>query len=1160
MKPKIGRALVVGGGISGIRAALDMAETGYPVTLVDKAPHLGGILSQLDSQFPTNHCGMCKMLPLVERDAGSQYCLRKGLFHENIDIRTSTEVVGLEGESGNFLVRLRKQPRFVDPDTCIGCGECENACPVEVKDAFNAGLSMRKAVYLPVPHMVPNAYVIDPDACTRCGDCIDVCPTGAIRLFREGRRDFGVLVVDDEYTVRDSIKEWLEEEGFLVETAGSGEEALEAVKAQSYKMMLLDIKMPGMDGVEVLKKTREIFPEMAVIMMTAYATVETAVEAMKTGAMDYLMKPFDPEDLVSKVISVYEIQEASKGEQIEVGSVIFCGGTACHDPSSGKDTFGYAANPDVVTGLEFERLISGTGPDPGDGTLVRPSNGDPVKKIAWIQCVGSRDLQTEADYCSGICCMYAVKEAMLAKAQGPEDLEATIFYMDMRTFGKSYQRFRDRAQNEYGVTFKRGRVHTVYQDEKTGKLIISYPGEGSRRIEDPFDMVVLSSGQKPAESLETLSETAGFDVNRYGFAQTEPFSLSRTNRDGIFAGGSFAGPRDIAESVISACSASLCASAALHAAGRGLVDMSGDAPEYIDVSHQAPSIRIALCQCGDTPAGNIDMEGIAADLKADPAVEEVFAIPRVCTAEGWEMLVEKAKPRGYNRLLVGACVPYAHTRRIRNLGGKVMLDPSLMDVEDIRTPVFTLSGEDAGAIRQTMLRHLKSGISRLKGADPLPKAKTPVTRSALVVGGGIAGMTAALGIADHGYEVALVEKAGQLGGNLNWLKNTVEGWDAHAFMAGVRDRLEKHPKVDIHVNSNVVSSFGDVGNFFTTIETVASKPESEGASAAAPDAEATTQTIQHGVAIIATGGDEAKTSAYAHGESDAIVTQKELAHRVSDNAIDFKALDSVAMIQCVDSREEPRNYCSRVCCASTLKHILHMKAENPDIAIYVFYRDIMAYGFMESWFTEARKAGAVFIPYTPDAKPEATVNDGDASKLSITAYEPLLEANVRVDCDLLVLATGISPALPRDLAEAFGAEVDADGFFMEAEPKWRPVDSLKEGVFACGIALSPRSVSESVATAEAAAQRALRILSKNALSTARVTARVRHSLCALCERCIDVCPYGARSVDMEMQKLRVNAAMCQGCGSCASECPNSASIVEGFFDGRMLDMIDMVIE
>ncbi|MBW1842689.1 MAG: response regulator, partial [Deltaproteobacteria bacterium] len=412
MKKKVGTALVVGAGISGIRTALDLAEVGYGVTLIDRSPHLGGILTQLDYQFPTDRCGMCKircgmckMLPLVDRDASSQYCLRKGLFHENIEILLSTELSSVEGEPGNFQVKLRQKPNWVDPDLCVGCNACVPVCPVEVPDSFNAGLATRKAIYLPVPHAIPNPYVIDVTACTRCGACEEVCPTGAIRLSEQERKKFRILVVDDELILRDSLKAWLDdEEGFSVDTAESGPDALDKLANQSYQLMLLDIKMPGMDGVEVLTKAKEILPEIQVVMMTAYATVETAVEAMKIGALDYLIKPFDPEILIPKILEIYENLEASQGRQIEVGSLVLSGGTAYYDPADGKNTFGYKQFPGVVTSLEFERIMSGTGPC--QGLLVRPDDGKPIRKIAWIQCVGSRDLQTNADFCSNICCMY----------------------------------------------------------------------------------------------------------------------------------------------------------------------------------------------------------------------------------------------------------------------------------------------------------------------------------------------------------------------------------------------------------------------------------------------------------------------------------------------------------------------------------------------------------------------------------------------------------------------------------------------------------------------------------------------------------------------------------------------------------------------------------
>jgi heterodisulfide reductase subunit A len=394
MNRKIGKALVVGAGISGIRSALDLAEYGYGVTLIDRSQHIGGILSQLDYQFPTDHCGMCKMLPLVDRDASSQFCLRKGLFHKNIDILLGTELVSIDGEPGRFQVRLKEHPNWVNPDLCSGCGACTHVCPVEVPDEFNAGLAKRKAIYLPVPHAVPNPYIIDFAACTHCGACLEACPTDAIHLPEQKRAGFRILVVDDELIVRDSLKEWLEEEGFAVDMAASGSEALDQLAKQAYQLMLLDIKMPGMDGVEVLQKARESFADINVIMMTAYATVETAVEAMKIGALDYLVKPFDPATLIPMVLRIYQDLAAAEGRQLEVGAVVICGGTAFFDPRGGKNTFGYGKYPNVVTSLEFERILSGTGPF--QGRPLRPLDGKPLHKVAWIQCVGSRDLQANA--------------------------------------------------------------------------------------------------------------------------------------------------------------------------------------------------------------------------------------------------------------------------------------------------------------------------------------------------------------------------------------------------------------------------------------------------------------------------------------------------------------------------------------------------------------------------------------------------------------------------------------------------------------------------------------------------------------------------------------------------------------------------------------------
>jgi heterodisulfide reductase subunit A len=1154
MKNKIGKALVVGAGISGIRSALDLAEVGYGVILIDRSPHLGGILSQLDYQFPTDRCGMCKMLPLVDRDASSQYCLRKGLFHENIEILLSTELISVEGEPGHFQVRLRQRSNWVDPGLCIGCGVCAAVCPVEVSDEFNAGLTSRKAVYLPIPHAIPNPYLIDVSACTRCGACEEACPTGAIQLSEQERKKFRILVVDDELIVRDSLKAWFDdEEGFTVDTAESGPDALSKLADQAYQLMLLDIKMPGMDGVEVLQKAKEQSPDLQVLMMTAYATVETAVEAMKIGALDYLIKPFDTETLIPRVLQIYEEAEACMGREIEVGSLVFCGGTSYFDPTDGKNPFGYKELPGVVTSLEFERILSGSGPS--QGKLVRPDDGKPIEKVAWIQCVGSRDLQTNADFCSNICCMHSIKEALVAKEKSSNHLETVIFYMDMRTFGKSYQRYREEAEKTHGVRFERGRVHSIIVDESDsdtkGDLILSYTDSSGTFHEENFDITVLAVGQRPAIGAEESAKTLDIPLNPWGYWEAEPFSMTRSRREGIMLGGAYTGLKDISESVIQASSAALSASRVIHSTGGSLAPEIKSIPENADLMRELPKILVAICTCDDTFSKFIRNQELVSCLEKDPAVSTVEFVEKTCTATGWESITELVKRHRPNRVLIGACLPYVYARKIRELSQEIGLNPSFMDVVDIRSslfPVINLGKEAESSQCITLVESaILTGLAKLKRVNPAPAPGVRIHQQALVVGGGIAGMTTALAIADHGFEVRLIEHGKELGGNLSWLKSTLTGHSTDDLLNETVMKIEKHPMVQVYLDSKVVASYGQVGNFYTTIE----------------NKEGDVESFEHGVVILATGGEEASTSSFNNGKSEAIITQKKLEQEIAHNRIDTEKIESIVMIQCVDSRMEPRNYCSRVCCSSALKHALALKEKSPDMAIHIFYRDMMSYGFMETYFTRARKAGIVFIQYDVHEPPEVVISDdteNGSRPVQVHGFDPILGRKVEIDADLVVLSTGVVPNLPSDLASSFGACVDRDGFFAEADSKWRPVDSIKEGVFSCGLAHSPRSIEEAIATAEAAAQRSLRILSQEYLSSGKMVASIRHSLCSLCERCIDVCPYDARSIDRDLERVLINPVMCQGCGSCAAVCPNSASVLEGFHEEQMFETIDAALE
>ncbi len=1139
MEKAIGKALVAGAGVGGIRSALDLAQMGYKVILVDKSDHIGGLLCQLDNQFPTSQCGFCRILPQFNRDQSSQHCLRRGFFHENIEILLSTKLLSVEGEPGDLTITLKQKPSIINPSLCTGCGECEHVCQVIVNNPFNEKLTDRKAVYLPTPHSFSNAYTIDTDVCTLCGDCEKACPTGAIRFIKQDREKFKILVVDDEKIIRSSMTEWLYEEGFTVETAESGQKALELMDSQRFNLMLTDIKMPGMDGVELLTCAKEKNLDLCVVMMTAYAAVDSAVEAMKQGAMDYLIKPFDPHVLISMVLKVFNEFEIAEARVENVDALILSGGTKFFNPGLGKNLYGYGVLPGVVTSMEFERLISGSGP--GKGKLVHPTTCQPVKKIAWLQCIGSRDIQTKTPFCSSVCCMISIKEAVLAKNKFGPDLETTIFYMDMRTFGKDFDAYKNKAQQEDHVSFIRARIHSLSRnmDKTNQNLLARYVDLHGSIHEDNFDLVVLSIGQQPVEKMTQFAVNNGIETNSFGFIETRPFSQTKTLKPGIFTGGSNSGLKDIEESVICGSSAAVETCKIMRQIGRK-TNNNTLLENQLEVVRQSPRISVMICNCGDLLSKTINTEILQTNLNKIPEIKSIEFVDKLCTDEGLDECITKINKNDPNRLILGACQPCIQNKKINQRLQDIGFGSLLVEILDMVSIVNQFKKSPFDTARQRMQNELTILISKARYKNPAPIKQLESNSNTLVIGGGIAGITAALSIAECGYHVDLVEKEENLGGNLLWMDKTIDGLDIKSYLSEKINQIETHSNVTIHKKTSVETSRQDSGTISTVLKT----------------GDDSNDIISHGVTILATGAREAPLENDLGPSSKNILTQKEFNMALQDKQIDPEKLKTIVMLQCAGSRNEKRNYCSRVCCINALKTALFLKEKNQQINIYILYRDMMSYGFYETFYIEAKKSGVLFFQYEPPVIPKIEISGEHAI---VTIHDLLLDLPVEIKADYVIAATGILPDLSKALAHQYEASLDTNSFFKEADSKFRPVDGINYRVFSCGLSLKPCTIEEAVASAQAAASGALQILFHDVLISGRIVSATHTATCGKCEMCVDACPYGARILEVSEEKITVDPAACQGCGICAAVCPSNAAFLEGFEGSQMLDMIDMAL-
>jgi heterodisulfide reductase subunit A-like polyferredoxin len=1476
-KQKIGAVMVVGGGITGMQSALDLANSGFKVYLVEKTTSIGGRMSQLDKTFPTNDCSMCMISPkLIEVSK-----------HRNIEIITNAAVEAVEGEEGNFKVKVLKKPRYTDIVKCSGCGDCVEACPVELKNEFEGGLGKRKAISRRYPQAIPGAMAITKDARPPCKL---TCPAGCngqgyIALCSKGKyleafnhikqwiplpasvgrichhpceqqcnrgeidQPLGIaplkaFIAD---TVRQKRKEGslppeekpvidpakpriavvgagpsgltcacdLAKHGYPVtifeatskaggqlqwsipryrlpkdvlaadidEIIGLGIDlklnspvnsrfSLANLKSQGFKAIYMaigvqksrNLTIPGADlpgvlpaldflrnanqdkkmdlgkrvvvigggnvamdaartarrlgAAEVLTFCLESRPEMpahtweieeaeeeginmnpswgpkeiigkegkvngiefmqctsvydknkkfaplydqnvttkiecdTVIVAIGQATdlavlnkdskiktsgggliiadpvtlatdeigvfaggdgvagPKSAVEAIAHGheaaiSIERFLNGFDlkkdrvkvkeepapiPEGKHEKmkrvqtatipmerrltsfdeVALIYSEEQAKKEAdrclncglcseclqcvavcqakavdhtqkeeiiEVNVGSMILAPGFDPFDAKI-KGEYGYGRMPNVVTSLQFERILSASGPF--QGQVKRPSDGKHPVKIAWIQCVGSRDKSCGRDYCSSVCCMYATKEAIIAR-EHEGAIQPTIFYNDIRAFGKGFERYYVSAYEKFGVRYIQSIPSTVKELQKSHNLLLEYTGDDGQKVQEEFDMVVLSVGLVPAEGTAELASIAGIKLDSFGFCAFDEMQPGTTSRPGIYVAGAFTGPIDIPESVMSASGAACLAGQSISEA-RGTLVTEKVYPPETEVAEQEPRVGVFVCRCGSNIARVVDVPAVVEYAKTIPHVVHAEENLYTCSTDTQSKVIKAIQEKKLNRVVVASCSPRTHEPLFQDTIREGGLNKYLFEMANIRDQCSWVHATHMPQSTAKAKDLVRMAVARAETLLPLHQQRAEVTRRALVIGGGLSGMTAALAVADQGFEAVLVERENELGGNARKIFFS-EHSDPQKRLAGLIKKVEAKPNIKVFLGARVSKSSGFLGNYNTDILTSDGKVE----------------TVPHGVVIIATGGMEYKPVEYLYGQSPAILTQLELEKRLQDKNTggSLKAIKSVVMIQCVGSREPEHLYCSRVCCSQAISNAIHLKELNPDMEVTVLYRDIRSYGMHELQYRQAREMGVTFVRFEAAKKP-AVSHENDHIKVKV--LDKSLNRELEFQPDLLVLSAAIRPqADAEEFAQNLKLPLTQEKFVMEAHMKLRPLDLVNEGMYVCGLAHAPKTIAESMIQARGVVSRALTVLSQPYLMVGGVVSVVDEEKCVACLTCVRSCPYNVPRIN-EKGVAYIEPAGCQGCGICASACPRKAITLQNYSDRQVIAKMDALKE
>jgi heterodisulfide reductase subunit A-like polyferredoxin len=835
------------------------------------------------------------------------------------------------------------------------------------------------------------------------------------------------------------------------------------------------------------------------------------VAACQANAIDHTMKP--------------EILD------LNVGSVVIAPGFKPYDPSSIKGDYGYGIMPNVVTSMEFERILSASGPF--EGQVLRPSDGKHPVKVAWIQCVGSRKSEICKDYCSSVCCMYATKQAIIAR-EHDQRIQPAIFNMDIRAYGKGFERYYVSAQEKFGVKYIQSMPSPMIRELENGNLLLEYMSEdGQGKTDEEFDMVVLSIGLEPSDSSKDLTTNLGIDIDRFGFCQTDEFNPNKTSRPGVYVAGAFDAPMDIPESVMNASSAAYMASRSITEV-RGTMVTEKTYPPEKDVRYETPRIGVFVCRCGANIARVVDVPSVVEYAKDLPYV--VFADENLytCSTDTQAKIIGYIEEYGLNRVVVASCTPRTHEPLFQDTCREAGLNKFLFEMANIRDQCSWVHGSHPQEATEKAKDLVKMAVARSATLESLEENETSLYKSGLVIGGGVAGMTAALGLAKQGFENVLIEKDDELGGIARHLYYTEDGSDPQALVASLKQEVEQEPKITLYTGAELKNCSGYVGNYHSTIRT-----------SAGDDVE-----VDHGIVILATGGSEYKPEGeYLYGESDKVMTQHELEERIAKNEIDASGLNSVVMIQCVGSREPDHNYCSRVCCTQAVKNSIKLKEANPDLNVYVLYRDMRTYAMKEIEYQRARNMGVLFMRYEPERKPQVIQKDG---KLKVQVFDPVYGDELAIPADQVILGAAVRPQPDAStFASKLKLPLTADGFYMEAHMKLRPLDFVNEGMYLAGLAHGPKFLSESLAQAQGAASRAVTILSQSHLMTSGVISVVDEDKCVACLTCVRACPFGV-PVFGDRNAVVIEPAACQGCGICASVCPRKAITLQHYKDDQVM--------